>query len=157
MCHPPHQLISLNQAAVQQRIITSSLSPALRITLISGIRQWKQLHQTVSHILPSEFISCTTPDPVKHISTTKQSMIKLRLASDSIRIIACVGLRNYRKCRKCLSLCLVISKLLPKETHIAFYISKEITLQYVAMVLCQDKSESFLLALSEAELHGAPV
>lgn len=55
------------------------------------------------------------------------------------------------------SICLVISKLPPKETHIAFYVSKEITLQCVAMVLCQEKSQSFLLALSEAELHAAPV
>lgn len=61
------------------------------------------------------------------------------------------------ECAESASICLVIAKLPPKETHIAFYISKEITLQYVAMVLCQEKSQSFLLALSEAGLHVAPV
>lgn len=89
----------------------------------------------------------------------------LDLTSDLIRIICGVALQRCRKwtwplvseCAESVSICLVISKLPPKETHIAFYISKEITLQYVAVVLCQGKSQSFLLASSEAGLHAAPV
>ena len=166
-CHTHHPLISPNLAlitSVQERIITYSLFPALCITLITDKRPWKQQRQTVSCFLLSELISHITPDPVKYISKTKQSMIKLRLASDSIRSLLVLYTKvaesecGYRWVTvQSVSLCLVISKLCPKEMHIAFYISKEITLQYVAMVLCQEKSQSFLLPLSEAGLHGAPV
>lgn len=55
------------------------------------------------------------------------------------------------------SISLVISKLHPKETLIAFNILKKNSLQYVAMVLCQEKSNSVLLASSRASLHAAPV
>lgn len=76
-----HLLMSPNQAlftSIQQRIITYPPFPALHILLITDVRQWKQLVQTVPHLLLSEVISCITPDPVKCINTTKQSMIKLR-------------------------------------------------------------------------------
>ena len=86
-------------------------------------------------------------------------------ASHSIRIICGVVFQTRRRRTRLLvgdraqstSVCLVISKLPPKETHIAFYISEVITLQYVAVVLCQEKSRSFLLASSQAGLHAAPV
>lgn len=73
--------MSPNQAlftSIQQSIITYPPFPALHILLITDVRQWKQLVQTVPHLFLSEVISCITPDPVKCINTTKQSMIKLR-------------------------------------------------------------------------------
>lgn len=80
-CHIHCLLMSPMQAllvSLQQRIITSRLLPASQIIMITAMRRCKQLVKTVSHLLLSEFITCTRPDPVRGINTTKQRMIKLR-------------------------------------------------------------------------------
>lgn len=99
-CYTHYLLISLNQAlfiSIQQRIMASSLFPALQIIMIIDTRQWKQLVKTVSHLLLSKFISCKRPDPVKCINTTKQSMIKLRFGFRFNQDHSAVALQRSRK------------------------------------------------------------
>lgn len=65
-----------------------------------------------------------TPDPVKRSNTTKTSMIKLRLGSDSVSITAGDTLREIVRLlvSESVSFCLVISRLSPKgtQTHLYF-------------------------------------